>query len=205
MTNVGPAFAHPALAQVAASPQMLTLHQAATSIGAADPLIALRYIDCSPDGITALAQQVQAGTQSIGSAHTKFSHARSTADSAWTGPAATAFDQQAAGLDRYYGAVYAVSESTADAGGNIAQNLSDLASSVANKSASIAGQVYPASYVVAQGDRTPNNVQLVNDACRSITVLVQNADSEIPTIAAGLNGLTTPTPGADEGAGRSAS
>lgn len=190
----GPQFAHPALARIAAGTQLLTLQHAATATGMAPPFTALRYVDCSPEGIAALARQVQAGTESVAAAQDDFRQARSTVDHAWSGPARSAFDNRAAALETDYGTVWTASEKTAEAGARIAQSLDDLTASVANKAATIANQVYPASYAVAAGDRSVAALQLVNQACADVVALVRNANGEIPPVAAGLNGLTEPTP-----------
>jgi hypothetical protein len=89
--------------------------------------------------------------------------------------------------------VQQAAENTAQAGSKIAQSLGDLTTSVANKSGNIASQVYPASALVAQGDRTPQNLEIVNWACTQIVNLVQNADNEIPGIGSALTDLTEPT------------
>jgi uncharacterized protein YukE len=185
-------FMHPELQ--AAAEQLQTLQAAGQQVGAPDPVLALRHMDCAPPAVAKLATAVGAGAPPLSDAAETFQEGVVTAEQGWEGPAAEAFARKAEAMNRFYGDTRVQVEHTTAAGRQIADGLDALARSTAAQAIAIAQDAEEASLLVLSGLRQPAIVETVNNACTDVVRVVQQHVAEIPSLGAGLVELASPLP-----------
>ncbi|WP_328447467.1 hypothetical protein [Amycolatopsis sp. NBC_00438] len=180
-------FEHPAL--TTAATRLATLRAAAGRIGAADPVAALRHVDCSPSAIRASATEVDAGSVVVTSASTEF---RTGVELAETGGGADTFATWADTVDGQYAEAARAAATTAALGLRIASELDALALSTSAEVTAIAEAAEVAASAVLADDRSAEVVSTVSRACASVVRTVQEKVASLTSLAAELEPLTTP-------------
>lgn len=180
-------FEHPALASAAS--RLSALRAAAGRLGVADPVAALRHLDCAPASIRTSASAVDTGALGVTAAQTEF---RAGADRAENGGSAETFGTWADTVDGQYGAAARAAATTAAVGARIADRLDELAVTASTEVSALAAAAEPAVAAVLSGDRSAEVVSEVGAACTAVVRTVQEKVAALTALAAELEPLTTP-------------
>ena len=183
-------FQHPAVN--AAAERLVTLKAAGSVIGAPDPVAALQHMDCNPPAIRASAAGAGTGHGSLENAHGAFREGVERAETGWDGDAADAFCERADTIDRQYAASVDAAARIAEVGERIADHLDALASETASEAITVAREADPAAALVLSGDRSPEAVTAVNNACTAVVRSVMAHVAAIPEAGADLDPLVHP-------------
>lgn len=182
-------FQHTALARAATSDDLVLLSQAAGTIGSPDPIVALRHMDCDPPAVVALADQVEHSAARLRDASGEYRAGVGEISGGWSGEAHDAFAASAAELGSRYADTLEKTEQTAKAGRDVAANLDSLATGTAADAMSIAASVGEQCRQVLSGEREPQAVEAVNEACREIVKRVQSSVASVGELAATLSAI----------------
>lgn len=185
MTSAVEVFEHPALTAAASS--LASLRAAAGRLGVADPVAALRHLDCSPSAIRASATAVDAGALAVTSAQAEF---RAGVDRAETGGSTETFGTWADTVDGQYATAARAAAATAALGTRIAAELDELAVSAAKEVSRIAASAEPSVTAVLTGDRSAEVVSAVSSACTAVVRAVAAKVASLSELAAELEPLT---------------
>jgi hypothetical protein len=175
-------FEHHALN--AAAERLATLRSAASAIGAQDPIAALQHLDCDPAAIRESAARVDSGREALARAHTEFRDGTDRAETAWDD--AGAFGEHADAIDLRYRAALAAAARTTEAGRRIADHLDTLAAEAATDVITVAGETEAAAALVLSGDRSPEAIAAVDNACARVIRAVMAHVAAIPEAGAEL-------------------
>lgn len=180
-------FEHPAL--TSAATRLSTLRAAGGRIGAADPVAALRHLDCAPSAIRTSAAAVGAGSTVLTTAQSEF---RGGVDHAETGGSAETFGTWADTVDGQYAEAARAAASTAALGLLIADRLDALALSTSAEVTAIADAAEVAASAILSDDRSAEVVSTVSSACASVVRTVQEKVASLSSLATELEPLTAP-------------
>ncbi|MFB9683969.1 hypothetical protein [Amycolatopsis plumensis] len=180
-------FEHPALTTAAA--QLATLRAAAGRLGVADPVAALRHLDCSPSSIRTSAAAIDTGGLAVTAAQAEF---RAGVDRAENGGSAETFGTWADTVDGQYGAAARAAASTAALGVRIADRLDELAVAASEEVCALAAAASTAVSAVLDGDRSAEVVSEVGATCAAVVRAVQEKVAALTALAAELEPLTAP-------------
>ncbi|MGW3962016.1 hypothetical protein ACWED2_19490 [Amycolatopsis sp. NPDC005003] len=180
-------FEHPALSAAAA--QLSALRAAAGRLGVADPVAALRHLDCAPASIRASASAVDTGALGVTSAQAEF---RAGVERAENGGSAETFGTWADTVDGQYAAAARAAASTAALGVRIADRLDELAVAAAEEVCALASAASAPVSAVLAGDRSAEVVSEVGATCAAVVRAVQEKVAALTALAAELEPLTAP-------------
>ncbi|MGV9361591.1 hypothetical protein [Amycolatopsis sp. NPDC003731] len=180
-------FEHPAL--VSAASQLAPLRAAAGRLGVADPVAALRHLDCAPASIRASATAVDTGALGVTSAQAEF---RAGVERAENGGSSEAFGTWADTVDGQYAAAARAAASTAALGARIADRLDELAVSAAEEVRALAAAAAAPVSAVLAGDRSAEVVSEVSATCAAVIRAVQEKIAALTALAAELEPVTAP-------------
>lgn len=177
-------FQHPALED--AVDGLVKLSAAAGVIGSPDPIEALRHIDCDPETITRITQNVARAIRPYREASYEFTEGLEVATREWEGEAKGQFLAKAGAIHRAHLNAENATRDLSFAGAKIAPHLDSLAKATASQSVAIAAQAEPACDRVLSGDFDDEAIEAVNNACVAVVKTVQAAVAEIPQAAQGF-------------------
>ncbi|MET8994637.1 hypothetical protein [Amycolatopsis sp. NPDC004169] len=180
-------FEHPALSSAAA--RLAALRAAAGRLGVADPVAALRHLDCAPASIRTSASAVDAGALGVTSAQEEF---RAGVERAETGGSAETFGTWADTVDGQYAEAARAAAATAALGARIADRLDELAVAAADEVSELASAASPSIDAVLAGDRSAEVVSEVGATCAAVVRAVQDKVAALTALAAELEPLTAP-------------
>jgi hypothetical protein len=204
-------FQHPALNDAVAD--LTDMRQASAQVGGADPVEALRDIDCAPRTVQDSAAQVAAGADQERDAAGLFARGTATADRSWRGAAADAYLVEAGDVGADRRKRLEAAEETAAAGRRIAEGLDALARSAAGHASSIAANADPSVQLILHPAslrggapltdplvrelwqrRQVEAAERVRQACSDIQDAVRRNVDQIADLGGALGGLTEPVP-----------
>ncbi|KDN23907.1 hypothetical protein [Amycolatopsis rifamycinica] len=180
-------FEHPALSSAAA--QLSALRAAAGRLGVADPVAALRHLDCSPASIRTSAAAVGTGAEVVTSAQAEF---RAGVERAETGGSSETFGTWADTVDGQYAAAARVATSTAALGARIADRLDELAVAASDEVCALASAASASVSAVLAGDRSAEVVSEVSATCTAVIRAVSAKIAALSSLATELEPLTAP-------------
>lgn len=188
------AFKHPGLQR--AAEDLKTLQKASSMIGSADPVAALRWLDCEPPAIRKKAKRVHDGGDKAADARTETKQvSQQLHDSgAWTGEGAAQFIEFISIICGLHDKIVNRCTDTRDAGHSIAERIDGEAHAAANDSLRIAQGTGTAPDIVISEDkdhpRYLDSKMEVNEACREIVSMVKKKMGDIAETRKELRGLT---------------
>ncbi|MBE8520565.1 hypothetical protein ILP97_24275 [Amycolatopsis sp. H6(2020)] len=180
-------FEHPAL--VSAASQLSELRAAAGRLGVADPVAALRHLDCAPASIRTSASAVDTGALGVTAAQTEF---RAGVERAENGGSTEAFGTWTDTVDGQYAAAARAAASTAALGARIADRLDELAVAASEEVCALAAAASASVSAVLAGDRSAEVVSEVSATCTAVIRAVQEKIAALTALAAELEPVTTP-------------
>ncbi|MDI5979356.1 hypothetical protein [Amycolatopsis magusensis] len=170
-------FMHPELRTAAA--HLVRLRAAAELLHAADPVDALRYVDCAPAALRGMVERARAAQKPLAEANVEYSEARIRGGCADRGELVRAYRDEREAADR-----------TVMAGLRIADQLDGFARAAARYAVHVAIEADTACVLVLDGDLTPEPADLVHEACTAIVHQVEQYLLAIEGLASELDGLT---------------
>ncbi|MGW4061014.1 hypothetical protein ACWEGE_22215 [Amycolatopsis sp. NPDC004747] len=180
-------FEHPALASAAS--QLSALRAAAGRLGVADPVAALRHLDCAPASIRSSATAVDTGALGVTAAQAEF---RAGVERAENAGSTEAFGTWADTVDGQYAAAARAAAETAALGVRIAERLDELAVAAAEEVCALAAAAAAPVSAVLAGDRSAEVVSEVGTACTAVLRAVREKIAALTALAAELEPLTAP-------------
>jgi hypothetical protein len=180
-------FEHPALASAAL--QLSALRAAAGRLGVADPVAALRHLDCAPASIRTSASAIDTGALGVTSAQAEF---RAGVEHAENGGSTETFGTWADTVDDQYAAAARAAASTAALGVRIADRLDELAVTASEEVCALASTAAASVSAVLAGDRSAEVVSEVGATCTAVVRAVQDKIAALTALAAELEPLTAP-------------
>ncbi|HET6703951.1 hypothetical protein [Amycolatopsis sp.] len=180
-------FEHPALSSAAA--ELAELRAAAGRLGVADPVAALRHLDCAPASIRTSAAAVDTGALAVTSAQAEF---RAGVERAENGGSTETFGTWADTVDGQYAAAARAAAETAALGARLADRLDELAVAASSEVCALASAASASVSAVLAGDRSAEVVSEVSATCTAVVRAVSAKIALLSSLAAELEPLTAP-------------
>ncbi|EHR60204.1 WXG100 family type VII secretion target [Saccharomonospora cyanea] len=178
-------FRHPALGGATTSSELGLLAKAADTLGSPNPIQALRHVDCDPPAVAELAARLAESAEVLEDASADLGTALGEIGTGWSGAGHEAFAESAAAVQHRYKETTARTHDGAQGGAEVASTLDSLAGTVADRALSVAGGAAEASRRVLAGE-SGDSAEVVNEACRTIVLTVQDAVRSIGDLAGKL-------------------